>query len=286
MLPSLSTLRHLIKALLPQEHFSADLLVTDGWAYQHLPACMYGLDISKTWLALLPERDAAMAIALQQAPRNGLYNKRTYSSSFGWDMFVRLECMKARHVVCNVTRTNAGQSTWPDAWLGQLHHPLSTEIGCTCRMSVKEAVFHINLRCCRYCISLNQPAPTCRASLSLLNVLQVCFNAEEALQELQRFGLLVVERQQQQQSPPLCQITRSGSPATRTHAISSGAARGVPYNRTRKENSNVKLSTQEIQQQRQQQLYRVLGSAAAQQVLQQYWAGLLQQRVNSILRDV
>jgi hypothetical protein len=43
---------------------------------------------------------------------------------------------------------------------------------------------------------------------------------------------------------------------------------------------------QQQQQQQQRVLYKVLDSREAQQVLQQYWAGLLRQRVRSILRAV
>lgn len=112
---------------------------------------------------------------------------------------------------------------------------------------------------------------------------QLRFNAAEALSELRRFGLLV-ERSQR----------AAAATAAPTHAGAAVAAANGGV--TAAASSTGTGSSDEMQHHHQQQdapsssehaalLYSVLGSARSTKVLQQFWAGLLRDRVGSILRD-
>jgi hypothetical protein len=146
-------------------------------------------------------------------------------------------------------------------------------------------------------LDAGQVAAAAEAVLQQRLQLQVCFNAEEALAELRRFGLLVEQQQQQQQGLTLGaleqQQQQQGESGHGMDTAAAGASRRpaaavVGASSLAPSSAAVAGHAAGAQQQQQQQtvLYRVLDSREAQQVLQQYWAGLLRQRVRSILRDV
>jgi hypothetical protein len=155
-------------------------------------------------------------------------------------------------------------------------------------------------------LDAGQVAAAAEAVLQQRLQLQVCFNADEALAELRRFGLLVEqqqqgcaaagagEQQQQQQQmghavaeAALAAVTAGGT--RRPAAAAAGATPSAAATAVAVAEQPQAIAVQAPQQQQQQQqrvLYKVLDSREAQQVLQQYWAGLLRQRVRSILRAV
>jgi hypothetical protein len=151
-------------------------------------------------------------------------------------------------------------------------------------------------------LDAGQVAAAAEAVLQQRLQLQVCFNVDEALAELRRFGLLVEqlqglgpnaaavvagERQQeglgQQEGLAQAAATVAAAGATRRPAAAVVGASSLV---TSAAEPAAAVAGQTVQQQQQHVLYRVLDSREAQQVLQQYWAGLLRQRVRSILRDV
>jgi hypothetical protein len=168
-------------------------------------------------------------------------------------------------------------------------------------------------------LDAGQVAAAAEAVLQQRLQLQVCFNADEALAELRRFGLLVEQQQQQQGhteqqqqqgvkagSGPQHQqqtVQREGQgvveaalaaaaaaagalrgPAAAAAAAAAPSAAGTAV-AVAKQSQSVTVQAPQ-QQQQQRVLYKVLDSREAQQVLQQYWAGLLRQRVRSILQAV
>jgi hypothetical protein len=149
-------------------------------------------------------------------------------------------------------------------------------------------------------LDAGQVAAAAEAVLQQRLQLQVCFNADEALAELRRFGLLVEqqqqgsaagagEQQQQQMGHAVAEAALAAATAGETRRPAAAAAATGVAVAEQSQAIAVQAPQQQQQQQHQQQqrvLYRVLDSREAQQVLQQYWAGLLRQRVRSILRAV
>jgi hypothetical protein len=156
-------------------------------------------------------------------------------------------------------------------------------------------------------LDAGQVAAAAEAVLQQRLQLQVCFNADEALAELRRFGLLVKQQgsaaagvaEQQQQQQQMGQEVQGQSMAeaaalaaataggTRRPAAVGDAPSAAATTVAVAEQQSQSVAVQAPQQQQQQRVvYRVLDSREAQQVLQQYWAGLLRQRVRSILRAV
>jgi hypothetical protein len=146
---------------------------------------------------------------------------------------------------------------------------------------------------------------------------QVRFNILEALSELKRFGLLV--EKQQSSSSSSSSSSSCGSSCGSSHqtvpaaaaavqltqglgsvalpVLATGSAQQLQHQPPQTmdvdqlavaDGLHADASQQPLLQQQQQQqrvLYSVLGSTRSVKVLQQYWAGLLEARVGSILQD-